>query len=38
MQGIDINHPENQPGGGGGSRNSPAIVAVVASMDGMLGQ
>jgi hypothetical protein len=34
---VDINHPESQPGGGG-SRSAPSIVAVVASMDGMLGQ
>ena len=35
-QGIDVNHPENNPGGG--SRNAPSLLSVVASIDGMLGQ
>ena len=35
IQGIDVNRPEQQPGG---NRDGPTVVSVVASMDGMLGQ
>lgn len=34
--GVDVNHPEDQMGGGG--KQGDSVAAVVASMDGMLGQ